>query len=118
MTNSLKVLFSLSFLFVCGDGPKIMILFENQLYVKLKSLDNLSESSWKAVENSPNNINSSVFFGSFLDSIGLIKLQRKNAEKLYLTFLLEFTDKKHNLNKIIKGKFSEVDYSEPKFKDF
>ena len=101
-------------------------IFENQLYLKLKSLDNISESSWKSVENSPNNINSSVFpFGGFLDSIGLINIKqpfgkKKNAEKLYLTFLLEFTDKKHDLNKIIKdlSKFSEVDYSEPKFKDF
>ena len=101
-------------------------IFENQLYLKLKSLDNISESLWKSVENSPNNINSSVFpFGGFLDSIGLINIKqpfgkKKNAEKLYLTFLLEFTDKKHDLNKIIKdlSKFSEVDYSEPKFKDF
>ena len=101
-------------------------IFENQLYVKLKSLDNISEFSWKSVENSPNNINSSVFpFGGFLDSIGLINIKqpfgkKKNAEKLYLTFLLEFTDKNHDLNKIIKdlSKFSEVDYSEPKFKDF
>ena len=101
-------------------------IFENQLYVKLKSLDNISESSWKAVENSPNNINSSVFpFGGFLDSIGLINIKqpfgkKKNAEKLYLTFLLKFTDKNHDLNKIIKdlSKFSEVDYSEPKYLDF
>ena len=101
-------------------------IFENQLYVKLKSLDNISESSWKLVENSPNNINSSVFpFGGFLDSIGLINIKqpfgkKKNAEKLYLTFLLKFTDKNHDLNKIIKdlSKFSEVDYSEPKYLDF
>ena len=94
-------------------------IFENQLYVKLKSLDNISESSWKLVENSPNNINSSVFpFGGFLDSIGLINIKqpfgkKKNAEKLYLTFLLEFTDKNHDLNKIIKilNDFVEVDYS-------
>ena len=128
MTNSLKVLFSLSFLFVYSMGwtQNNDTIFENQLYVKLKSLDNISESSWKSVENSPNNINSSVFpFGGFLDSIGLINIKqpfgkKKNAEKLYLTFLLEFTDKKHDLNKIIKdlSKFSEVDYSEPKFKDF
>jgi len=128
MTNSLKVLFYLSFLFVYSMGwtQNNDTIFENQLYVKLKSLDNISESSWKSVENSPNNINSSVFpFGGFLDSIGLINIKqpfgkKKNAEKLYLTFLLEFTDKKHDLNKIIKdlSKFSEVDYSEPKFKDF
>ena len=128
MTNSLKVLFSLSFLFVYSMGwtQNNDTIFENQLYVKLKSLDNISESLWKSVENSPNNINSSVFpFGGFLDSIGLINIKqpfgkKKNAEKLYLTFLLEFTDKKHDLNKIIKdlSKFSEVDYSEPKFKDF
>ena len=128
MTNSLKVLFSLSFLFVYSMGwtQNNDTIFENQLYVKLKSLDNISESSWKSVENSPNNINSSVFpFGGFLDSIGLINIKqpfgkKKNAKKLYLTFLLEFTDKKHDLNKIIKdlSKFSEVDYSEPKFKDF
>jgi subtilisin family serine protease len=128
MTNSLKVLFSLSFLFLyfIGWTQNNDTIFENQLYVKLKSLDNISKTSWKAVENSPNNINSSVFpFGGFLDSIGLINIKqpfgkKKNAEKLYLTFLLEFTDKKHDLNKIIKdlSKFSEVDYSEPKFKDF
>lgn len=128
MTNSLKVLFSLSFLFVYSMGwtQNNDTIFENQLYVKLKSLDNISESSWKSVENSPYNINSSVFpFGGVLDSIGLINIKqpfgkKKNAEKLYLTFLLEFTDKKHDLNKIIKdlSKFSEVDYSEPKFKDF
>ena len=128
MTNSLKVLFSLSFLFVYSMGwtQNNDTIFENQLYVKLKSLDNISESSWRSVENSPNNINSSVFpFGGFLDSIGLINIKqpfgkKKNAKKLYLTFLLEFTDKKHDLNKIIKdlSKFSEVDYSEPKYKDF
>ena len=128
MINSLKVLFSLSFLFLCFMGwtQNNDTIFENQLYVKLKSLDNISESSWKAVENSPNNINSSVFpFGGFLDSIGLINIKqpfgkKKNAEKLYLTFLLEFTDKNHDLNKIIKdlSKFSEVDYSEPKYLDF
>ncbi|MCH1613746.1 MAG: hypothetical protein L7S72_10690, partial [Flavobacteriales bacterium] len=128
MTNSLKVLFSLSFLFLyfIAWTQNNDTIFENQLYLKLKSLDNISESSWKAVENSPNNISSSIFsFGDFLDSIGLINIKqpfgkKKNAEKLYLTFLLEFTDKKHDLNKIIKdlSKFSEVDYSEPKFKDF
>ncbi len=128
MTNSLKVLFSLSFLFFHYTGwtQNNDTIFENQLYVKLKSLDNISESSWRSVENSPNNINSSVFpFGGFLDSIGLINIKqpfgkKKNAEKLYLTFLVEFTDKKHDLNKIIKdlSKFSEVDYSELKYKDF
>ncbi|MCH1613883.1 MAG: S8 family serine peptidase, partial [Flavobacteriales bacterium] len=57
--------------------------------------------------------------------IGLINIKqpfgrKKNAEKLYLTFLIEFTDKNHDLNKIINdlSKFSEIDYSEPKFKDF
>jgi subtilisin family serine protease len=128
MTNSLKVLFSLSFLFLyfIGWTQNNDTIFENQLYLKLKSLDNISESSWKAVENSPNNISSSIFsFGDFLDSIGLINIKqpfgkKKNAEKLYLTFLLEFTDKNHDLNKIINdlSKFSEIDYSEPKFKDF
>ena len=128
MTNSLKVLFSLSFLFLyfIGWTQNNDTIFENQLYLKLKSLDNISESSWKAVENSPNNISSSIFsFGDFLDSIGLINIKqpfgkKKNAEKLYLTFLLEFTDKNHDLNKIINdlSKFSDIDYSEPKFKDF
>ena len=101
-------------------------VFENQLYVKLNSLDNISESSWKLVESSPNNINSTAFpFGEFLDSIGLINIKqpfgiKKEAEKLYLTFLVEFTDQNHDLNKIIKklNEFVEVDYSEPKFKDF
>ena len=109
MTNSLKVLFSLSFLFVYSTGwtQNNDTIFENQLYVKLKSLDNISESSWKSVENSPNNINSSVFpFGALLDSIGLINIKqpfgiKKKAEKLYLTFLVEFTDQNHDLNKII-----------------
>ena len=128
MTNSLKVLFSLSFLFLyfIGWTQNNDTIFENQLYLKLKSLDNISESSWKAVENSPNNFSSSIFsFGDFLDSIGLINIKqpfgkKKNAEKLYLTFLLEFTDKNHDLNKIINdlSKFSDIDYSEPKFKDF
>jgi len=128
MTNSLKVLFSLSFLFVYSMGwtQNNDTIFENQLYVKLKSLDNISESSWKSLENSPNNINSSVFpFGDFLDSIGIINIKQpfgkiKEAEKLYLTFLIEFTNQNHDLNKIIKklSDFSEVDYAEPKFKDF
>ncbi|MDB9990568.1 S8 family serine peptidase [Flavobacteriales bacterium] len=101
-------------------------VFENQLYIKLNSLDNISESSWKLVESSPNNINSTAFpFGEFLDSIGLINIKqpfgiKKEAEKLYLTFLVEFTDQNHDLNKLIKklNEFVEVDYSEPKFKDF
>ena len=101
-------------------------IFENQLYVKLNSLDNISESSWKLIESSPNNINSTAFpFGEFLESIGLINIKqpfgiKKEAEKLYLTFLVEFTDQNHDLNKIIKklNEFVEVDYSEPKFKDF
>ena len=101
-------------------------VFENQLYVKLNSLDNISESSWKLIESSPNNINSTAFpFGEFLESIGLINIKqpfgiKKEAEKLYLTFLVEFTDQNHDLNKIIKklNEFVEVDYSEPKFKDF
>jgi len=101
-------------------------IFENQLYVKLNSIDNISESSWKLVESFPNNINSTAFpFGAFLDSIGLINIKqpfgiKKEAKKLYLTFLVEFTDQNHDLNKIIKklNEFVEVDYSEPKFKDF
>ena len=84
MSNSLKVLFSLSFLFVYSMGwnQNNDTIFENQLYVKLKSLDNISESSWKSVENSPNNINSSVFpFGGFLDSIGLINIKQPFGKK-------------------------------------
>ena len=128
MTTILKIFFSISFLFFHSFGWSQMLdsVFENQLYVKLNSLDNISESSWKLVESSPNNINSTAFpFGEFLDSIGLINIKqpfgiKKEAEKLYLTFLVEFTDQNHDLNKIIKklNEFVEVDYSEPKFKDF
>ena len=128
MTTILKIFFSISFLFFYSFGWSQMLdsVFENQLYVKLNSLDNISESSWKLVESSPNNINSTAFpFGEFLDSIGLINIKqpfgiKKEAEKLYLTFLVEFTDQNHDLNKIIKklNEFVEVDYSEPKFKDF
>ena len=84
MTNSLKVLFSLSFLLVYSMGwtQNNDTIFENQLYLKLKSLDNISESSWKAVENSPNNISSSIFsFGDFLDSIGLINIKQPFGKK-------------------------------------
>ena len=128
MTTILKIFFSISFLFFYSFGWSQILdsVFENQLYVKLNSLDNISESSWKLVESSPNNINSTAFpFGEFLDSIGLINIKqpfgiKKEAEKLYLTFLVEFTDQNHDLNKIIKklNEFVEVDYSEPKFKDF
>ena len=128
MITILKIFFSISFLFFYSFGWSQMLdsIFENQLYVKLNSLDNISESSWKLVESSPNNINSTAFpFGEFLDSIGLINIKqpfgiKKEAEKLYLTFLVEFTDQNHDLNKIIKklNEFVEVDYSEPKFKDF
>ena len=128
MTTILKIFFSISFLFFNSFGWSQMLdsVFENQLYVKLNSLDNISESSWKLIESSPNNINSTAFpFGEFLDSIGLINIKqpfgiKKEAEKLYLTFLVEFTDQNHDLNKIIKklNEFVEVDYSEPKFKDF
>ena len=100
------IFFIILFVYSMGWTQNNDTIFENQLYVKLNHY-NISESSWKSVENSPNNINSSVFpFGGFLDSIGLINIKqpfaKKNAEKLYLTFLLEFTDKKHDLNKIIK----------------
>ena len=128
MITILKIFFSISFLFFYSFGWSQMLdsIFENQLYVKLNSLDNISESSWKLIESSPNNINSTAFpFGEFLESIGLINIKqpfgiKKEAEKLYLTFLVEFTDQNHDLNKIIKklNEFVEVDYSEPKFKDF
>jgi len=128
MITKLKIFFSISFLFFYSFGWAQMLdsIFENQLYVKLNSIDNISESSWKLVESFPNNINSTAFpFGAFLDSIGLINIKqpfgiKKEAKKLYLTFLVEFTDQNHDLNKIIKklNEFVEVDYSEPKFKDF
>ena len=68
MTTILKIFFSISFLFFNSFGWSQMLdsVFENQLYVKLNSLDNISESSWKLVESSPNNINSTAFLlGSF-----------------------------------------------------
>ena len=101
-------------------------VFRNQLYFKLKSYDVLTLSSWKIIEKNPNNIPSSIFpFKNFLDSIGIVTIKqpfgkRIDFEKLYITFLVEFTENNHELKKIIKGfnRFSEIDYSEPKYKDF
>ena len=79
MVTNLKIFFSISFLFFYSYGYSQTIdsIFENQLYVKLNSLDNISESSWKLVESSPNNINSTAFpFGALLDSIGLINIKQ------------------------------------------
>ena len=41
-------------------------IFKNQLYFKLKSIANLSENSWKLIEEDPNNISTTIFpFSSF-----------------------------------------------------
>ena len=101
-------------------------IFKNQLYFKLKSIANLSENSWKLIEENPNNISATIFpFSSFLDSIGIVNIKqpfgkRKDFEKLYITFLVRFTENNHDLNKIIKkfNEFTEIEYAEPKFKDF
>ena len=101
-------------------------IFKNQLYFKLKSIANLSENSWKLIEEDPNNISTTIFpFSSFLDSIGTLNIKqpfgkRKDFEQLYVTFLVKFTENNHDLNKIIKkfNEFTEIEYAEPKFKDF
>ena len=36
-------------------------IFKNQLYFKLKSIANLSENSWKLIEEDPNNISTTIF---------------------------------------------------------
>ena len=80
-------------------------VFRNQLYFKLKSYDVLTFSSWKIIEKNPNNIPSSIFpFKNFLDSIGIVTIKqpfgkRIDFEKLYITFLVEFTEKNHELKK-------------------
>ena len=102
-----------------------IFFFLIQLYFKLKSFDVLTLSSWKIIEKNPNDIPSSIFpFKNFLDSIGIVTIKqpfgkRIDFEKLYITFLVEFTENNHELKKIIKGfsRFSEIDYSEPKYKD-
>ena len=69
----------------------------NQLYFKLKSYDVLTLSSWKIIEKNPNNVPSSIFpFKNFLDSIGIVTIKQPfgksiDFEKLYITFLVEFT---------------------------
>ena len=72
-------------------------VFRNQLYFKLKSYDVLTLSSWKIIEKNPNNVPSSIFpFKNFLDSIGIVTIKQPfgksiDFEKLYITFLVEFT---------------------------
>ena len=84
-------------------------VFRNQLYFKLKSYDVLTFSSWKIIEKNPNNIPSSIFpFKNFLDSIGIVTIKqpfgkRIDFEKLYITFLVEFTENNHELKKLLKA---------------
>ena len=98
----------------------------NQLYFKLNSLENLSDFSWKQIEDNSQDIPQDLFpFKNFLDSIGVINIsqpfgKKKEFTKLYLTFLAQLRDDYPDFNKLIKRmeNFSEIDYSEPKYLDF
>jgi subtilisin family serine protease len=98
----------------------------NQLYFKLNSLENLSDFSWKQIEDNSQDIPQDLFpFKNFLDSIGVINIsqpfgKKKEFTKLYLTFLAQLRDDYPDFNKLIKRmeSFSEIDYSEPKYLDF
>ena len=98
----------------------------NQLYFKLNSLENLSDFSWKQIEDNSQDIPQDLFpFKNFLDSIGVINIsqpfgKKKEFTKLYLTFLVQLRDDYPDFNKLIKRmeSFSEIDYSEPKYLDF
>ena len=98
----------------------------NQLYFKLNSLENLSDFSWKQIEDNSQDITQDLFpFKNFLDSIGVINIsqpfgKKKEFTKLYLTFLAQLRDDYPDFNKLIKRmeSFSEIDYSEPKYLDF
>ena len=98
----------------------------NQLYFKLNSVDNISEVSWKKIEDNSLDISLDLFpFKNFLDSIGTITIshpfgKKKEFTKLYLTFLVQLRDNSPDLNKLVKRleSFSEIDYAEPKFLDF
>ena len=98
----------------------------NQLYFKLNSLENLSDFSWKQIEDNSQDITQDLFpFKNFLDSIGVINIsqpfgKKKEFTKLYLTFLAQLRDDYPDFNKLIKRmeNFSEIDYSEPKYLDF
>ena len=126
MSYRLKLLISFLFFHLIVWAQPSDTIFENQLYFKLNSLDNISPSSWESVESSPNNISSEIFtFGNYLDSIGVINIKqpfgkRKDFKKLFLTFLVEFRAGDYDLNDIIKrlSSFDEIEYSEPKFIDY
>ncbi|PDH47183.1 MAG: hypothetical protein CND37_05425 [Bacteroidetes bacterium MED-G20] len=126
MSYRLKLLISFLFFHLLVWAQPSDTIFENQLYFKLNSLDNISPSSWESVESSPNNISSEIFtFGNYLDSIGVINIKqpfgkRKDFKKLFLTFLVEFRAGDYDLNDIIKrlSSFDEIEYSEPKFIDY
>ena len=98
----------------------------NQLYFKLNSFENLSDFSWKQIEDNSQDIPQDLFpFKNFLDSIGVINIsqpfgKKKEFTKLYLTFLAQLRDDYPDFNKLIKRmeSFSEIDYSEPKYLDF
>ena len=118
--------FSCLFLFSVYFSQTLNNTTSNQLYFKLNSLDNLSDLSWKQIEDTPLDIPQDIFpFKDFLDSIGAINIshpfgKKKEFTKLYLTFLVQLRDPYPDLNKLIKRmeSFSEIDYSEPKYSDF
>jgi len=123
-----KYLFPLSCLFLSSFSfsQTLNNTSTNQLYFKLNSLENLSDFSWKQIEDNSQDIPQDLFpFKNFLDSIGVINIsqpfgKKKEFTKLYLTFLAQLRDDYPDFNKLIKRmeNFSEIDYSEPKYLDF
>ena len=123
-----KYLFPLSCLFLSSFSfsQTLNNTSTNQLYFKLNSLENLSDFSWKQIEDNSQDIPQDLFpFKNFLDSIGVINIsqpfgKKKEFTKLYLTFLAQLRDDYPDFNKLIKRmeSFSEIDYSEPKYLDF
>ena len=120
LTFSCLFLSSFSFSQTLNNSPT------NQLYFKLNSLKNLSDFSWKQIEDNSLDIPQDLFsFKNFLDSIGVVNIsqpfgRKKEFTKLYLTFLVQLRDDYPDLNKLVKRmeSFSEIDYSEPKYLDF
>ena len=101
-------------------------IFTNQIYFKLNSLDDIPKESWKLIDENPSNISLSIFpFEDYLQSLGISNIEqpfgkKKQAVKLYLTFLVELKNKNQDLNKIIKEfqTLSVVDYAELVYRDY
>ena len=101
-------------------------IFTNQIYFKLNYLEDISKESWEIIDENPSNIPLSIFpFEDYLESLGISNIEqpfgkKKQAIKLYLTFLVEFKNKNQDLNKIIKDfqTLSTIDYAELVYRDY